>query len=220
MTTAWTLPAQAIIVDALEQMTALGQDETPSASDYDVCMRGLQGILKELPVHGFSWPQITVAPTALTWNVLTPDLVAMPADYFGAPAVSYLLNGQRVPVRIVPKVEYDRLLQSVAAQSVPRVQYLYIAPDFTGYLFPVPLTDPQLSMTYQAILPDAVQTQAPRLPQTWTLFMGVWLAYELATKFSVPAQRFAEIKERYAIKSALCLGYATETAPIEFTVRD
>lgn len=220
MSTAWTLPAQAIIVDALEHMTALGQDETPSASDYDVCMKGLQGILKELPVHGFSWPQITVDPTALAWDALTPGEVAMPADYFGVPAVSYVVNGVQVPVRIVSKAEYDRLLQSIAVSPFPRVLCMYVAPDFTGNLWPVPIADPGLSMTYQAIVPDAAQTQVPRLPQTWTLFMGVWLAWELKTKFSVPAQRVAEIREQYQIKSALCLGYAAETAPIEFGVRD
>jgi len=220
MSTAWTLPARDICQDAAEHMNANGADETLSAEDFDVLFRGLQGILKELPVHGFSWPQVTVDPVALTWSSGSPSVVTLPTDYFGVPQVTYTVNGQDVPVRVVPKVQYDYLKSQSLVPPFPRVQSIYIAPDFSAHLWPVPSVDPGLKLTYQAIVPDAVQTQAPKLPQTWVLFIGLWLAWECSNKFSVPADRRADIQARYMMKRELMLGYATETAPIHFEVRD
>lgn len=220
MSTAWTLPAQAIIRDAMEHMNNIGADEIISPEDYDLCMRGLQGVLKELPVHGFSWPQVTVAPVSLAWSALTPDIVALPADYFGVPTVSYVLNDVSVPVRIVSKADYQHLLESVSPSQIPPALYMYIAADFTAHLYPVPTVDPQLLLTYQAIVPDAVQTQVPHLPQTWVLFIGLWVAWELSNKFSVPPERRDNIEKRYLLKRELCLSYATETAPICIQVQE
>ncbi|WP_286868324.1 MULTISPECIES: hypothetical protein [unclassified Herbaspirillum] len=220
MATAWTLSAKEICRDAMEHMNAIGADQTISAEDFSVLMRGLDGILKELPVHGYSWPQITVDPVALAWSAGSPSKVTIPGDYFGVPYAYYMLNGQEVAVRIVSKAEYDDLVQQSAAPPFPRVQHLYIAPDFTGHLWPIPESDPGLQMTYQAIVPDAVQVQYPKLPQTWVLFIGLWLAWELCNKFGVSADRRADIQARYLLKRNLCLGYATETAPICIQVAD
>ena len=98
MTTAWTLSAQDIITDALQITEVLGASETASSDDYSVCLTALQNILKELPLHGVSWPKVTVSPVTLAWSALTPAQVSMPADYFGVPQISRTVNGANVDV--------------------------------------------------------------------------------------------------------------------------
>lgn len=221
MSTSYTLPSQAIIVDAMQIMQALGQDEAPNAADYDVCMKGLQGILKELPIHGLSWPKITADPVLLVWDPLVPARVAMPADYFGVPDVSYTDNGQRVPVRICTKMQFEEPDYPIILNPpFPKVRKLYIAPNNVGYLSPVPTTDPLLYITYQAIVMDATQTAMPDVLQCWIAGLGLWLAHVMGPKFSVPLARQDSIEKRYLVSRALMLSYATETAPIVFQVAD
>jgi hypothetical protein len=218
MPTAWTLTAQEVITDALTEIGVLGAGQTASASDYDVCLRGLQNIMKEMPLHGLSWPKITAAPVALTWSSLTPAQVSMPADYFGVPAISFTQSGANVDLEVIAKAVYDAILQPATTAAYP--QMIYIAPNNIGYLYPVPTVDPALSMTYQAITLDAEMLTTPDVVQSWVGGLVLWLAYEVAPKFGVPMGERQDIERRFLMRRALMLAYAAETAPICFQVRD
>ena len=52
MATAWTLTAEEVITDALMELGVLGAGQTASPTDYDMCLRALQNVLKEMPLHG------------------------------------------------------------------------------------------------------------------------------------------------------------------------
>ena len=216
MTTAWTLPAQDIITDALQLIGQIGAGQTASADDYSVCMTALQNIIKELPLHGLSWPKITVAPVPLAWSDLTPALVALPVDYFGVPVVSYVQNGTNVDLRIIAKAEYDALPRPATTTQFP--QQLYIAPNNVGYLYPVPIVNPNLVITYQAVTLDATLNTMPDVAQSWIGGMGLWLAHEVGPKFGVDMQTRMDIQNRHLSRRTMMLSYATETAPIVFTV--
>lgn len=212
MPTAWTLPTQEIIVDAMQIIGVLGADEAVSAEDSEVCMRTLQNILKELPIHGLSWPKMTVAPTSLVWSALTPAQVPMPADYFGVPQVSFTQNSANVDLHVITKQEYDELLQPDVVALYPKS--IYIAPNSIGYLWPVPSADPALKITYQAIVLDATATAQPDVVQSWIGGLGLWLAYEICPKFQVPMQERQDIERRFIPRRRMMLAYAAETAPI------
>lgn len=218
MSTSWSVPTVEIIRDALEIMGIYGADEIISAEDYSTCLRTFQNLLKELPIHGWSWPKITVTPTALTWDSMTPAQVSMPTDYVGVPQISFAANGANVQLEVINKVEYEALLQPAYVELYPKK--IYIAPNNVGFLWPVPSADPSLKLTYQAIVLDAQQTVQPDIAQSLIGALTIWLAYELCNKFDVPAQKEASITQRFIIKRNLMLAFAAESAPICIQVAD
>ena len=218
MPTAWTLNAQEIISDALQELGVLGAGQTAGASDYDVCLRGLQNVLKEMPLHGLSWPKITAAPVALVWSAGSPGTVAMPADYFGVPVISFTQAAANIDLMVMTKVIYDAIPSPSQTSTYPT--HIHIAPNNVGYLWPVPTTNPNLSITYQAISLDASMLVAPDVVQAWLGGLTLWLANEVASKFGVPGPDRADLERRFLMRRALMLAYAAETAPICIQVRD
>ncbi len=218
MTTSWTLPVSSIIRDALELIGVVADGETVSANDQALCLTALQNILKELPLHGLSWNKITAPPAALAWSSLTPSVVNMPSGYFGSPAISYTANSVDVDLEIITKEQYDAIQQPAYVALYP--QKIYISPANVGYLWPVPSADPVMTITYQAIVSDAVAASAPDVIQAWLGGLGTWLAYEILPKYNPPADVRRDITERYLEKKRLMLASAAETAPICFGVAD
>lgn len=218
MTTAWTLPAADIITDALQLIGLVGAGQTASDDDHSVCMTALQNIIKELPLHGVVWPKITTAPVALSWSPATPAQVTLPADYFGVPQVSYVANGANVDVEVITKAVYDAIQQPDYVALYP--QKIYIAPDNSAFLWPVPSANPGLKMTYQAISSDIDIASRPDVAQSWLSGLGLWLAYEICPKFGVDMNTRTDIEKRFAAKHRMMLAYAAESAPIRFGVAD
>lgn len=218
MTTSWTLTTQEVITDALVEIGVLGSGQTANATDYDVCLRALQNILKEMPLHGLSWPKMTVAPVALVWSSGTPAQVAMPTDYFGVPVVSFSQSSANIDLLVINKAEYDALLQPAKTALYPTM--VYIAPNNIGYLYPVPTVDPVLSITYQAITLDASMLTMPDVVQAWVGGLTLWVAHEVASKFGVALSERQDLERRFLMRRSLMLAYAAESAPICFQVRD
>lgn len=223
MSTAYTLPTQEILTDALEIMGVLGGGQTASPEDYGVVLRSLQNILKELPLHGYTWPKVTPAPVYLPWSPLTPGQVAMPVDYYGSPSLVRAYTNQHTPVHVVTKQEFDMVTREfidVGENPSLEPQRIYIAPDNIGYLWPVPLADPLIMLTYQAIASDAELSMTPDVAQTWQGGLALWVAYESCPKFGVDMATRADIERRFLLRRSLMLSHAAETAPITMGVWD
>jgi hypothetical protein len=217
MSTTWTLPVSDVIDDALEIIGELATGQTASADQFGVALKALNAILKELPIHGVVWPKVTADPVALTWDAGTPSKIALPADYYGAPAFSYVdERGGNVSLEVITKAAYDALPNK--AQTGSRPTKVYIAPNNSATLWPVPESDPALTLTYQAIASDADIAAQPDVAQAWIGGMGLWLAYELCPKFQVDLASRADIEKRFLMRRNLMLAYAAESAPITFTV--
>jgi hypothetical protein len=217
MTTVWIQTINDICVDALEHCGKLAAGESPSGEDFDVCTRALDGILKELPIHGLSWPQMTSARVALTWDLASPGTVVLPADYLGVPTLwGTTPAGPVKQLRRVDKPTFDRLPSG--ASGMPEVYF--VRPDLQINLHPVPEADPGLSLSYQAIVPDTENGEPPQLPQVWTLGMGWWVASEVMGKYLVPMAERQYIEAKFQQRKALMLGYAAEDTPVDMTVDD
>ncbi|WP_035819855.1 hypothetical protein [Janthinobacterium sp. RA13] len=216
MSTTWTLTAQDAITDALQIVGVIGAGQTAAPDDYTVCMNALQNIIKELPIHGLSWPKITAAPVVLAWSAGTPAQVAMPVDYFGVPVVSYTADNANIDLQVIPKVDYDAIQQPDYVAARPKK--IYIAANGVGYLWPVPAANPGLSMTYQAIGIDAALGAMPDVAQTWLGLLGLWIANDVSIKFGVNLGDRQDIERRFLARRGLALAYATESAPISFGV--
>ena len=210
MTTNWTQTAQEIYTGALEICEAIGDGEPASASDLAICERALNGILKELPLHGFSWFKITSQDVSITWSGITPQEVSPPADYYGNP----VLKRAGEPLNQIAKAEFDYK----PAQTATHPTDFYQTPAGNFLLWPTPTQDPVLTLSYQAIVDDVTTTATPDIKQAWLLGFTYWLADEISLKFGVPQATRVEIKQRAAEKRTLMAQWATELAPISIQV--
>lgn len=215
MSTAWTLAAADVCTDALEHLGVIGAGEAASGEDMQVALRALDGVLKELPLAGYTWPKLSTE-TALTWTA--GQTIPLPSDYFGAPVVWRLADGRKVALTQVPHARWIQMTDRSSAAGTPT--HFYIAPDNTLYLWPTSDDDPTLTLQYQRIVSDADSTAQPDVPQYMLNALGYGVAHESVLKFDTPPARAQEIAQRWMSKRAAALEYAIESSPICFEVRD
>lgn len=218
MSTTWTLSTLDTIKGALQLCGSVGVGETVSAADSELCLRALDGVIKELPIHGFQWPQLSSTPVAVAWVLATPSSVTPPADYFGAPVLQYTDAGG-VKRQLVPasKAEWE-LLDLTKTAQYPTT--FYVAPDLTFKLWPAPTQNPTLTLTYQSILPDLVLTATPPIQQQYLNLLQYLLADEVSLKFGCSQDIRAEIAARASQKKFMMVQWAVDQSPIFFTVQD
>jgi len=214
MSTAWTLAAADVCTDALQHLGVIGAGEVPSGDDMQVALRALDAVLKELPLAGYAWPALS-GIAAVPWAA--GQATTLPADYFGSPVVSRSVDGKKVPLNQIP---HARWVQMIDRGATGTPTYFYIGPDHVLNLWPVPDSDPAVTLQYQRIVSDADSTVAPDVPQFWLNALGYGVANELLLKFDTPDARAQVIASRWQAKRAAALEHSIESAPISFEVRD
>lgn len=212
----WSQTTVEVIRGALQLCQAIGVGESIKPADSDLCMTALDGLMKELPIHGYSWPQLTSDPESLGWSAGTPCVLVPPADYFGAPVLKYTdASGKSVTLRRITKVEFERL-QLTETAEYPKVYY--VAPDLSFNIWPAPTQDPVLTLTYQRIIPDLILTATPEIQQQYKNSLQYLLADEISLKYGVPQDIRVELAARATQKKFLMLQWSVEQAPICITV--
>lgn len=213
MATTWTETANEICRDALEHIGAVGAGDTVSAEDYVLALRALDSVLKELPLFGYHWPKLSGEAT-LTWSVLTPQTVSLPADYYNYPVVW----ADGVPLGQIPHSTWVAMTDRDAEAEKPT--HFYVSPSKTLHFWPIPTQDPVATIQYQKIVDDAVGASAPDVLQFWINPLGYGVADELGLKFDVPQAKRVEIAQRWAAKRDRALENSIAYEPISFTVAD
>lgn len=214
MTTAWTLAATEVCTDALEHLGVLGDGETANASDMQKALRGLDAVLKELPLAGYTWPKLS-AEVGLTWTGV--QTLTLPTDYYGYPVAWNLLSGYRTPLI---QIDHARWVQMTDRTAAGTASHFYINPAGVFNVWPVPTTDPTITLQYQKIVDDAVLATQPNLPQYWLNALGYGVANEIALKFGAPQPVRIEVAQRWSAKKGLALQNSIASEPISFEVRD
>jgi hypothetical protein len=215
MSTAWTLAAADVCNDALEHLGVVGAGEAASGDDLQLALRALDAVLKELPLAGYAWPKLS-AEVALAWTA--GQAIPLPDDYFSAPVAWRLVDGKKSPLTQMPHARWIQLADRSSAAGMPT--HFYIGPDQTLSLWPVPDSDPAVTLQYQRIVTDADGTTQPDVPQFMLNALGYGVANELVLKFDTPDARAQTIATRWQSKRAAAIEYAIESAPICFEVRD
>lgn len=214
MSTAWTLTASEICSDALTHLGYMAPGETASAIDIQTALRGLDAVLKELPLVGYTWPKLS-AETALTWASV--QTINLPSDFYGYPVAWKTLNGQRVPLQQIPHATW---VQMHDRSATGEATHFYISPSNVFYVWPVPSSDPGLYVQYQKIVDDASLAVTPDVLQTWKYPLGYGVANEISLKMGAPAERRVEIAQRWAGKRDLLVKNSQVSEPISFEVRE
>lgn len=212
MSTSWSLSVSDVVRSALEHMGIITATEAPSAEDEAVCLRALNGLLKELPVYGYQWPEYREG-VAISWT--SGATVTLPTDFYGFPL---LRRSDGAVLREFTPSAWAAMDAADRAQTgTPEAFY---RSGSTVTLWPIPTTDPGLSANYQSIISDAESASQPDMPQSWLNALPWGIAYECRLKFQLPMDIRAEIAAEWKEKRAYLLASACPTAPIEFTVAD
>lgn len=214
MSTNWTETAREICVDALQHLGVLGEDESPSAADMQITLRGLDSVLKELPLVGYVWPKLS-GEVALTW--VSGQTIALPADYYDYPVAWRTINGQKAQLTPIPHAQW---VQMPSRAATGETTHFYISPDNVFYCYPAPTSNPVVTLQYQKIVDDASVNVSPDLPQVWRNPLGYGVAHEVALKFGVSKDVRDAVEMRWTVKRKLALESAISAALIEFGVAD
>lgn len=216
MSTSWSITASDIIRGALEVNGAIDPTEPVSAEDSEMCLRAFNGIIKEMPLHGLSWPKLSSTAVSLTWSAVTPGLATPPADYFGMPVLKYTAaNGRLYELKQLSRAKFERC---DLAQTAPYPEFFYEAPNRTFTYWPTPTQDPGAKLDYQAIADDIVLTAAPDVQQAYLNMFELWVGDKISLKCQTPAQTRVEINARMKEARELVKQWAVDLAPLDFTV--
>lgn len=215
MATSWNLTAQEICTDGLQHLNILGASETASAADMQIALKALDGVLKELPSDGLSWPKLS-GEVALAW--VSGQTIALPADYYGYPVAWRAVDGSKPHLTQYTHAQWIALAGRTLATGTPT--HFYIGPDKLVYLYPTPTVDPVVTLQYQKIVDDASATASPDLPQYWINPLGYGVANELALKYGLPQDKRAEIGARWSAKRDKALESSISFEVIVFSVDD
>lgn len=212
MTTSWTETAGNICSKALQKIGVIAPDETASAHDMNSAMDALNIVLNELPLQGFVWPALT-AEAGLVW--VSGNTVTLPTDFYGNAVIWSYISGSRVQLHQSTYSEYISLPELTPYGDTTS---FYIDSTGTCYLYPWPLVDQQLTIKYQKLLSDSVQTTAPNLPKQFYGALHYGVAAELCLDYGIPAEKTMMIEGKWIEKRELALQSAISAAPISFVV--
>lgn len=217
MSTTWTLLASEVCTDALQHLGVLGEGETASGDQQQIALRGLDAVLKELPLSGYAWPKLS-AEASLTWGGAAVQTISLPADYYGYPVLWKTLNGSKYQLTPIPHAQWVQMPERTAAGPVT---HFYVSPANVVYLYPVPADeDPVLTIQYQKIVDDAALATTPDVLQIWKNALGYGVANETGLKFAAPQARRVEIAQRWTAKRQLALSNSIASEVISFEVRE
>lgn len=217
MFTTWTLTAGQICRDALEHLQVYGPSDAISSADQVTALRGLDAVLKELPLSGYNWPKLS-GEVALAWSAGTPQTVSLPADFYNYPSIWKTVNGQPVPLTQIPHSEWVAKTDRSATATQPT--HFYVSPAKAVYFWPIPTADPVATLQYQKIVDDAALTAAPDVLQIWLNALGWGVANEISMKFGVPQANRVEVAQRWQEKKNLALESSIPSEVISFSVAD
>lgn len=216
MATAWSMTARQIVQDALTLLGASAIGETVTGDLYLLSIRTLNGVMKELALHGYTWPNLNVAASALAWSGGTPSYVTAPADFSSDLVLARTdANGSQTPMTALQRAAWLEVPNKAATGSYPT--HFYADVDGKVYLWPVPTQDPGLRASYIQKPDDVVDAQAPDFPASGALALVWGLAAHMAPHFQIDPALYAAT---WGVKRADLLANGVNTAPVIFELID
>src|SRR6185436_20304620 len=158
MTTAWTMTRDQICRKALRKVGNLARGVTPNADDMALAVEALDGILKELPIHGYTWPQLTTVQASLTLTAGV-STVNLPTDYRHGSIISYIdASGAEVPLRLTTYEDFLSIPLKTQGARYPTVGFVDRANVL--HVWPVQTANLAAKVSYEQIVADTVPLQA------------------------------------------------------------
>lgn len=215
----WTLTRERICDKALEKCKRLGIGRPATAADRALCIEALEGILKNLLWHGYSWPKTisSSSPLVLTNNLAS---IALPTDYYTGGRLNYVdASGNEVPLPLPITPEEWRLIPLKTAQAAYPVK-VYI--DNFNVLWPNPRTNQSvtLNLYYQKVIDNTVAASSTNLDSPWLLGLAYGVAAEIGDEFGVEQKKLDRFELKWREQRTLGIMNEAPPGPDRMTVSD
>ena len=218
MATVWTLTRERLADKALEHCGVLGVGKVPAYEDRGLALETLDGMLKELPIYGYTWPKIISAQATLTL-VANVSPTALPTDYYGN--LQPMLVGadtEEVNLRIVTLHEWNGIADKDYAADYP--DRCYIDPARRLWTWPIQKANRTVKIFYQKVVDDTVSSTAPDISVPFLLGLAYGIAANIGDAFGVNGNKLQKFEAKWAIARTRGINADIQLAPIRFEVYD
>lgn len=217
-TTAWTLTRERLADKALEHCGVLGVGKVPAHEDRALALETMDGMLKELPIYGYTWPKVINAPATLTLLANTSP-TALPTDYYGSLQPMLIgADGEEVGLSLITLNEWNGIADKDYAADYP--DRGYIDPTRRLWTWPVQNADRTLKIFYQKVVDDTVSSTAPDISVPFLLGFAYGIAANIGDAFGVNPNKIQRFEAKWAVARARGINADIQTAPIRFEVYD
>ena len=218
MSVTWSLTRERIADKGLEKVKAIAAGGTPEAADRSLALEALDGLLKELPWHGFSWPKTVSGQTSLTLVAAT-QITALPSDYYGNAVLTYLdASLNELPIGLVQFADWNAIIQKTQAAKYPK--YGYIDNFLVLRTWPIQSANVTAKLVYQKVIDDTVASTAPDVNNQWFLSLPYGIAAEIGFEFGRPLSEIQAFSAIWAQRRDLGIANQTFPAPDRVQVRE
>jgi hypothetical protein len=218
MTTTWNLTREQIGKKALQKVGNLARGQTANADDLALAIQALDGILKELPIFGYAWPQTALTQAALTLLAGVPT-VTFPTDYYGGALVTYLdASGNELPLQLITLDQWLAIPQKSQAAAYPLMAYLDRASVL--HVWPVQTANVSAKLSYQQIVADSAAMAITALDPSMMLGIVYAVAAEIGDEFGATEDQIARWRAEWIGRRSLSIMGRTFPSPDRITTAD
>lgn len=218
MSTTWNLTREQIATKALQKVGNLARGETADPDDVKIATDALDGLLKELPIFGYAWPQVTPGAVIVVLAQGSGTGV-MPADYYDGAAVTYLdAAGNEHKLPLVSPAEWAAIPRKTDAGTYP--QKCFIDAGDTLHVWPVPPASVQIRLFYSRVLSDTATGNPVGLDASFTLGLVYGISAEIGDEFGATEAQMARWRGEWAVRRGLGIKNHAQQLPACMSVDD
>lgn len=217
----WEMTRDQIITDALRKIGAIDEESTPTAAQFTLASRALNGVCKLLagqagmPLWAIKESAITLTATnSYTCGIGQTVNIAKPLKLLQAWRRT---NSIDTPVEVISMDKYNALANKSSAGAPIQVAYqpdistgtlrVYLTPDTYA------IANTTLYIRYHRPFQDFDATSdTPDFPNEWSLPITFHLALALSPDYGVPKQDKADLKELAALYTEMAQSMEYENA--------
>lgn len=219
MSTSWNLTRLQIATKVLQKLGTLARNASANVDDLALVYDGLDALIKELPVYGYSWPRLASGQTALPLVAATQN-TNLPTDYLpGSAIVSYLdAAGNDTPLTLTTLDQWNAIPRKTDAAAYPLVGYV----DNFNVLHTWPIQTATLAgkLVYQRVISDTVTVGNTDLSQIWIKGVVYGLAEMLGDEFGATEAQIARWGMKWFEARTMCIAAQTFPSPGRISVDD
>lgn len=214
----WALKREQLADKGLQKTGRLGAGETAAPEDRQLAIDALEAILKNLSVHGYSWPKTLSAGATITFTTGLASK-ALPTDFLNFIALNFVdSGGNEVPVTMMTTAQWDGIVTKTQTAAYPLQAYI---DNFNVlWLWPVPSAPVTLKLYYQQIVLDTVAQANIDLDAQWMLAIPYGIAAEIADEFELSDRKIARLEQKWAYNRDLCIKSQAPRLPTQMQVDD
>lgn len=216
MATTWAATAREIMTDALTMVGAIAVGEEIPGDLLPLTLRTFNGLAKEMSLHGYTLPNISLSEVAMTWSSGTPAYVSAPADLWTDMQVSMTdASGNRKQLSPMTNAQWLATVDKDASAQYPT--HFFEEANGRVYLWPVPTQDPGLVCTYVQKPDDISLDAVTDFPAAGALALTWGLAAHLAPHFEKDPAPLAAV---WVSKREDLISAGVNSAPVVVTLDD